>query len=41
VVYALKDNSLIECYLDALKLKLDSEFIEMLKYEITRRGLSI
>ena len=41
MVYLLKDKHLIESYLEALKLKLDSEFIEMLFMEIKRRDLQI
>ncbi len=41
MVYILQDNQLIECYRDALKLELDSEFIELLTSELNRRGLNI
>lgn len=36
----LKDDQLIDCYLDASRLKLDNRFICLLMNEIKRRSLS-
>lgn len=41
MINLLKDKYLIQSYLDATKLRLDSEFIELLLFEIKRRGLKI
>jgi hypothetical protein len=37
----LKDQQLIEAYINSVKLKLDKEFILLLKAELERRGLKI
>jgi hypothetical protein len=36
---SLKDAYLLECYEKAVELKLDQEFIRLLKHEIERRQL--
>lgn len=40
-MYRLKDDQLISCYLDALQLKLDIQFQNMLYKELTHRNLHI
>jgi hypothetical protein len=36
----LKDDQLIDCYLDAWQLKLDNQFLNLLLKEIIKRNLS-
>lgn len=36
----LKDDQLIDCYLDASRLKLDNQFLKLLLKEINKRNLS-
>lgn len=35
----LKDDQLIDCYLDASRLKLDAQFLNLLMQEINKRNL--
>ncbi len=40
-MHALHDSDLLDCYREALELKLDEEFIQMLFQEIKRRQLKL
>jgi hypothetical protein len=38
-MYRLKDDQLINCYLEAKKLKLDNKFLHLLLIELNKRNL--
>jgi hypothetical protein len=40
IMQLLKDDQLIDCYLDAWQLKLDNQFLNLLLKEIIKRNLS-
>ena len=37
----LEDNALIDCYYSAVEMKLEEDFIELLRREILQRGIDI
>jgi hypothetical protein len=39
-MHLLNDDQLITCFLDAMKFKLDNNFIQLLLIEINKRNLS-
>jgi hypothetical protein len=40
-MHRLNDDQLVNCYLEALKLELDNEFLKMLHKEINKRNMSL